>query len=117
MSYDPVMAEAARAAARQLASQYGPRVEAEVEAALHSGAKDEPPSQFFDPVAVGGLIVAIATLAWTIYNDIKSRGEKPTQDGVARRVRNERRREVNLSDAEVKIIDTVSTEVVEYGDR
>lgn len=70
--YGPV-AEAARAAARQLVPQYGDRVEAEVEAAIYGIDAAKPPSQFFDPVAIGGLIVAVATLAWQVYNDIKSR--------------------------------------------
>ncbi len=39
----------------------------QVEAALHQS--DGRPQQYVDPVAIGSLIVAIATLAWTIYKD------------------------------------------------
>jgi hypothetical protein len=115
VSYEPVVAEAARAAARQLAARYGPRVEAEVEATLYA-EEEGPPPQFVDPVAVGGLIVAIATLAYQIYSDHKKQGEKPTRDAIERRVRVERRREVDLTAAEEKIIEIVSAEIVQRGD-
>ena len=117
MSYDSVVEKAARAAARQLVPQYGAQVEAEVETALYGAGKEEPPSQFFDPVAVGGLIVAIAQLAYQVYSDIKSRGGKPTQDTVARRTRVEYRKETDLTIGAEKIIEIVSTEVIEYGDQ
>lgn len=117
MGHDPVVEQAARAAARRLAPDYGPQAQAQVEAALYGAEEQKVPDQYFDPVAIGGLIVAIADLAWTVYSDLKSRGEKPTQDGVARKVRTERHREAGLSDGDLKIIETVTTEVIEYGDR
>lgn len=115
MSYHPAVEQAARAAARDLVPEYGEQVEAQVEAALHSTGEDNAPDQYFDPVAVGGLIVAIATLAWTIYNDMRSRGEKPTREGVARITRDHRRKKVSLTAGDLKIIETVTTEVIEYG--
>ena len=113
MSYEPVVAEAARAAAKQLVPEYGARVEAEVEAVLHGADSRKSSNQFIDPVAVGGLIVAIAQLAYQIYSDHKKKGEKPAKDVVERRVRVERRREVDLTAAEEKIIEIVSAEIIE----
>jgi hypothetical protein len=41
-------------------------------------------------VALGGLVVSAATLAWTVYNDIRSRGAAtPDIEAIARRVRRE----------------------------
>jgi len=59
---DPITA-AARAAAAHLAAEYGPDLAADVEAALHSPGTTQRPSQYFDPVSLGSLIVTIATLA------------------------------------------------------
>jgi hypothetical protein len=113
---DEVVAAAARAAARELAPQYGARVEADVEAALYSAGKSEPPPQFFDPIALGGLIVAIATLAYQVYSDRKKDGHKPSKDTVARAVRVERRKYSDLTAAEEKIIEIVSAEIITFGD-
>ena len=63
-------ATAARAAAQRLAADYGPALPQHVEAALHAPA--EPPTRYVDPVAIGGLIVAVATLAWTVYHDLRT---------------------------------------------
>jgi hypothetical protein len=116
VSYDPVVAEAAQAAAKQLVPQYGARVEAEVEAALYGPGEAQPPSQYIDPVSLGILIVAVATLAYQIYSDRKKEGKNPTKDALATGVRVERRREVDLTATELKIIEIVSAEIVQRGD-
>jgi hypothetical protein len=108
------VAAAARAAARELAPQYGPRLEAEVEAALH-GAGEAGPPQRYDPVAIGALIVAIAQLAYQIYSDRRDRGEKPSPDTLSRTVRVEYRREHELTASGEKIIETISKEITTRG--
>jgi hypothetical protein len=113
---DDAIAAAARAAARELAPQYGARLEADVEAALYSAGESRPPSQFFDPVALGSLIVAAAALAYQVYRDRKKDGEKPSKETVARAVRIERRRYSDLTAAEEKVIEIVSAEVVTLED-
>jgi len=113
---DPVVAAAARATARELRPQFGARVEADVEAALYSGGEDQPPAQFFDPVALGGLIVAIATLAYQVYSDRKKEGHKPARETLARAVRVERRTYSDLTGAEEKIIEIVSAEIITLGE-
>jgi hypothetical protein len=83
---DPVPA-GARAAARRLAAELGPSTEVDVEAALHTGGRTPQPAQYFDPISLGGLIVSIATLAWTVYTDLRSRTPQPSAETVARTVR------------------------------
>ncbi|WUH89388.1 hypothetical protein OG900_03980 [Streptomyces sp. NBC_00433] len=86
---DPV-AQGARAAAQRLAGPAHPDLAVDVEVALHTRGADDEPRQYADPAALGSLIVSIATLAWTIYNDIRSRSTAaPAPDAVARRVRHE----------------------------
>ena len=80
---DPVQ-DGARAAAERLAADQGPRLVGDVERALH---EREAPDQYLDPVSLGGLIVSIATLAWTVYTDLKKRTEQPSPEVVTRTVR------------------------------
>jgi hypothetical protein len=114
---DDIVAAAARAAAKRLAPDYGPQVEAQVEAALYDAGEARPPSQYFDPVAVGGLIVAVAALAWQVYNDLRNRGETPAQETVARKTRVEYRKETDLTPGAEKVIEIVTREITVYGDR
>src|SRR5215472_4453296 len=103
-----MVAQAARAAAGELAPQYGPRLAMEVEAALNNAGEAEPP-QFFDPVAVGGLIVSMAALGWQVYRDLK----KPSREALATRLRVEWRKEHHLTADAEKVIEVVSAEIVE----
>ena len=85
---DPA-ADAARSAAVILAPDLGPNLPAEVEAAL--AARDGPAAPGPLPATrsrSASLIVSIATLAWTIYNDQRNRTH-PTRhaDTIARQVR------------------------------
>jgi hypothetical protein len=79
---DPI-AETARAAAVRLADEYGPGVLGQVEAELNGRTA----GTYFDPVAIGGLVVAVASLAWTVYADLKKKTPKPDPEVVARAVR------------------------------
>lgn len=36
------------------------------------------------PISLGGLLVSIATLAWTVYQDVRKTGSRPTHQVVAR---------------------------------
>lgn len=69
---DPV-ADTAGAAAAILAADLGPCLPAEVEAALAARGARQRPERYLDPVSPASLIVAIATLAWTIYTDRRKR--------------------------------------------
>ena len=83
---DPA-ADAARAAATTLAPDLGPALPAQVEAALAARDTAQRPDRYFDPVSLASLIVSIATLAWTIYNDQRSHAPDPKPDAIARQVR------------------------------
>ena len=82
---DPIEVTA-RAIAAQLAAEHGPGVVAEVDAALYARRRAERPRQFVDPYSLGSLIVAIATLAWTIYADLRERTPEPPPQEVERQV-------------------------------
>ena len=109
---DPITA-GARAAAQRLAPQYGPGLAADVEAALHTRDLEQRPERYFDPITLAALIVSIATLAWTIYTDLKTKTPSPAPDVVARTVRVELRKRGNADLASPEqITDVVVTEVI-----
>lgn len=112
---DPV-AVAARAAAGRLVGEYGPRLAADVEAALHAGGSQRR-DQYIDSVAAGELIVSIANLAWTVYLGLKSKTAKPAPEVVTRSVRVELRNrgEGDVSEQD-KITDVVVTEIIKAAD-
>ncbi|MFL6077251.1 MAG: hypothetical protein ACJ73S_28130 [Mycobacteriales bacterium] len=73
------MSEAvARAAARRLG------LEGEVEAVLTANGSGR---QYADPTAVAALVVSVADLAWTVYQDLRSRTSGPSRQVIARRIR------------------------------
>ena len=110
---DPITI-AARTTTEQLAAEYGPGLAAEVEAALHAQGATHRPSQYLDPVSLGGLIVAIATLAWSIYSDLRKKTPNPSPSVVTRHVRTELREHSNTSRPEAdRIIDIVVTEITQ----
>ena len=78
-------ADAARSAAAILAPDLGPGLPAEVEAALAARGTGHRPDRYLDPVSLASLIVAIATLAWTIYNDRRKQTPDPPPDSIAGR--------------------------------
>ena len=83
---DPA-ADAARSAAVILAPDLGPNLPAEVEAALAARDAQQRPDRYLDPVSLASLIVAIAALAWTIYNDHRKHTPEPPPGSIARQVR------------------------------
>jgi hypothetical protein len=111
--HDPA-ADGARAAAQRLASVHGARLEADVEAALHSRGSDEaPPDQYIDPVAIASLIVAAASLAWTIYRDLRANhAAPPTPDHLIRRVRTTLRESRTLDDSTERVIEITVEETL-----
>ena len=107
---DPV-AIAARAAAQQLEVEAGPGLVAEVEAVLATRESPSAPPQYVDPVALASLIVGIASLAWTVYTDLRKRTAKPSAEVVARTVR-VTRRDQGQADAPEHVIEVVVTEAI-----
>jgi hypothetical protein len=110
---DPV-AGAARSAAVILAADLGPGLPAEVEAALAArDAQQRPDRYFIDPIGLATLIVAIATLAWTIYNDQRNRKtDLPSPPDIARQARiTLREQDTILPVGTERITEIVATEI------
>ena len=107
---DPV-GSAARAAAQQLQAEAGLGLMAEVEAVLATRESPSAPPQYVDPVALASLIVAIASLAWTVYTDLRKRTAQPAAEVVARTVR-VTRRDQGRTDAPDHIVEVVVTETI-----
>ncbi len=108
---DPA-AEAARSAAAILATDLGPGLPAEVEAALAARDTQQRPDRYLDPVSVASLIVAIATLAWTIYNDQRISTPDPPPASIARQVRiTLREQDTLLPPGAERITEIVATEM------
>jgi hypothetical protein len=109
---DPA-ADAARAAAAILAPDLGRNLPFEVKTALAAREAQQRPDRFLDPVSLAGLIVSIATLAWTIYNDQRSRhASPPPASSVARQVRiTLRDQDTILPSGTERITEIVATEI------
>jgi hypothetical protein len=114
MSQSPAATDGpvARAAARRLAPEPGASLTADVEAALHHQHAG-PPQRYLDPVSLGALIVSIATLAWTIYTDLRTRTPHPSPQVIARRIRIELHDPTPIETKERDhVIDVVVTETI-----
>lgn len=109
MAEDPV-AEVARTAARQLAPEFGTRVQTEVEEALY--ARDDGERHEYDAVAIGALIVSIAQFAWMIYSDHRKKAPDTAPEIAEQVLRTEIRHEVEVTPASVKITDVVAQEII-----
>jgi hypothetical protein len=116
---DPVE-DAARSAAVILATELGPNLPAEVEAALYTREHgDRRPGQY-DPLAIAGLatgaaslIVAIAQLAQAILSDRRARTTGSSPDSITRQVRiSLRERDLLVPAGTDRITDVVVTEII-----
>jgi hypothetical protein len=117
---DPA-AQAARSAAAILAPDLGPALPAEVEAALAARHAQQRPDRYSDPVSLASLIVSIATLAWTIYNDQRTRHGQPDHDPapqpdvIARQVRiTLRDQDIQLPSGTERITEIIATEITRH---
>jgi hypothetical protein len=109
---DPA-ADAARSAAAILAPDLGTNLSAEVEAALAARDTQQRPDRFLDPVSLASLIVAIATLAWTIYNDQRKHTSDPPPSSIARQVRISLRDQgTSLPPSAERITEVIATEII-----
>jgi hypothetical protein len=87
---DPVKT-IARTTAKRLAASYGAGMPGEVEAVLRAERTPQRRDQYIDPVSIASLIVAVATLAWTIYSDLRRKTPEPSAEAVAQELRFEMR--------------------------
>jgi hypothetical protein len=113
---DPAAA-AARSAAAVLAADYGTDLPDKVEAALADRDIAHRRDQYaIDPVEVAILTVAIATLAWTIVNDLRERNSKqPERETIARQVRiTLREQDTTVTASTERVVDVVATEIIRH---
>lgn len=111
MTDDPA-GEIARAAGVRLAAEFGPRTEIEVDAALF--ARDFPgKTEQYDPVSIGILIVAIATLAWMIYSDHRKESPEAPPEATKRVLRHELSREIEATPTSLRVTEVVITEIID----
>ena len=86
-----------------------------MEVALAARRAQQRADRFLDPVVLAGLIVAIATLVWTIYNDQRDRAKdrEPEPDSITRQVRiTLREQDTVLPPGTERVIEVVTTEVI-----
>lgn len=84
---DPVD-DVARAAAERLATEATPNLLMDVDAALLTLAAEEQRETYvIDPISLGSLIVAVATLAHAVYADLRKQTPRPSPEVVARTIR------------------------------
>ncbi|MFI7102105.1 hypothetical protein ACIBK8_22430 [Streptomyces sp. NPDC050161] len=77
----------ARSAAQRLATPNNLDLPTDVEAALHARETTTRPDQYLDPISLGALIVSVASLAWTVYSDLRKQTPRPHHDVITRHVR------------------------------
>jgi len=111
---DPVE-HIARAAAARLTAEHSAALPVDVEAALHARGSAREPDRYLDPIALGALIVSVATLAWTIYTDLKQKTPNPSPDVLARAIRVQLREAGAPNSAERdRIVDVVVSETLDH---
>ena len=112
---DPAI-DAARAAAAILAPDHGPHLPAEVEAALAARDAAQRPDRYIDPVSLASLIVSIASLAWTIYNDRHTRSQEPPRpESIVRQVRVTLREHYTALPPDAgRITEIIATEIIRH---
>lgn len=114
---DTAIEHGARSAATRLSEQLGPDLPMHVETELHRDP-NEAPHQYVDPISIsiGALIVSIAGLAWTIYQDLSKPGRpQPTPPVVSRTVRIQLSDRSDLSHEErAHVIDVTVEEVLRH---
>ena len=111
---DPA-AQAARSAAAILAPELGPSLPTEVEIVLAARHTTRRPDHYLDPVSLASLIVSIATLAWTIYNDQRDHTPDPKPDAIAHEIRvTFREQDIALPTGTERTIEVVATEITRH---
>ncbi len=104
----------ARRAAEKLAAGLNqPSLVPEVEHSLQKA----PESETYEPVSlsVAALVVSVASLAWTIYNDIKNANRQVDKDALTRRIRVRIAGNTNLVESQQHaVIEVVVDETLKY---
>jgi hypothetical protein len=114
---DPI-GDAARSAAVILAADLGPNLPAEVEVALAARGAGLRPDRYLDPVSLASLIVSIATLAWTVYNDRHPHTPEPPPSSIVRQIRiTLGGQDTPLPPGTERITEVIATEIIRQANR
>jgi hypothetical protein len=109
----------ARGAAVRLAQEAGqpslvPEVERQLEVGDGTGSGDR-----FEPItlSIAALVVSVASLAWTIYTDLKKQASRPEPEVIIRRIRVEIElpEQVSTADRDRVITAVVAQTLVQAG--
>jgi hypothetical protein len=76
----------ARRAAQRLAGEIDPTLPDLVEHELAKDPLEQSHKRPLDPISLGGLIVSLAALGWTIYRDLKNDRKAAQKSVAAKRV-------------------------------
>lgn len=81
--------------------------------ALAARGTQQRPGRYLDPISLAGLIVSIATLAWSSYTDQRDRNRQPpSASTIARQVRiTLREQDIDLPAGGERITEVVATEI------
>jgi hypothetical protein len=107
-----------RASGQRLAQAMGGEIVVEIEEALRD-IKPTRSDRYVDPIALGGLIVSMAALAWTIIEDLRQRGDELKREVIVRRLLSEVEVKQSLPQSErTVVIDVIADEALRaaYGD-
>src|SRR4051794_989973 len=83
MSEETVAKGIARRAATRLATDVDPGLPDKVKRMLADDPLAHAPKRTLEPVSLGSLIVSLASLAWTIYRDLKKDRDAGKMDRAA----------------------------------
>src|SRR5260370_1382314 len=113
---DPA-ADVARAAAAILAPDLCPSLPTEVEAALAARNAAQRTERYLDPVSLASLIVSIASLAWTIYNDRRRHSpDPPSPESISRQIRTPLREQDPVLPPDAgRITEIIAPEITRHG--
>jgi hypothetical protein len=109
------VAEIAWASTAVLTSEFGPSTEIEVAAALNARRRRDN-TRYYDPVAIGSLIVSIAAFAWQVYTDHRNRESNSPREASEQVLRTEIRREFEITPAIVRITEVVIEQTLNIPD-
>jgi hypothetical protein len=110
----------ARRAAQRLAGNIDPQLPAQVEQELAQDPLEQSPERL-DPISLGGLIVSLVALGWTIYRDVKNDREAAQKAAMVQRIADQLRKKAQenglLSTVDPQrqtlIIDAIAQAIVE----
>jgi hypothetical protein len=79
---DDLVTATALAAADRIRGQLGIELTPDVEEALAGSPSAQLGERYLDPISLASLVVAAATLAWTVYRDLRKSTPSPSREAI-----------------------------------